>query len=527
MFRTPRRCAGRCAHSVARRARDCADAPSPQARADALRDAGAGDDGARARAVGVRRLPPARTSRPSTRASRCVASTRRRTSSLVAIDPRTLTRLDRFPFSRVHHARVIRRLRQGGREGHRLRRPVHRADDDGAPTTRSSRRSTRRRGSCSARARSVRAGRPTSSAATTSLRAIGARVGSVNIPNDPSGVIRRLAYDESGLPAFAGRRGAARRRPAARHARGLRRPTAAAWIDYPGPPGTIRTVSFVDVERGPRRPGAGARQGRRRRRDRAVAEGHLPGRDVRRPGHVGRRDPGGLDPDGARRPAAAQHARLARRPADRRARAARRRHDAALGPAARGARSASSPPSRSPASRSSRSTRAGSSSVLYPLLALGLGLRRRARRRDDARRLRARARARPVRALRARGGRRRRPRAHRRRPAPRRRAQGRDGHVLRHPRLHGVLRASRAGGGHRGPQRVPDDHERGHPRARRHAHRLHGRRDHGRLRRPGRAWATTPTARSTPPSRWPGRRSSASTPSCAPAETSPSASASA
>src|SRR5205085_7633885 len=32
----------------------------------------------------------------------------------VAIDPRTLTTLGRFPFSRVHHARVIRRLAKAG-----------------------------------------------------------------------------------------------------------------------------------------------------------------------------------------------------------------------------------------------------------------------------------------------------------------------------------------------------------------------------------------------------------------------------
>ena len=43
------------------------------------------------------------------------------------------------------------------------------------------------------------------------------------------------------------------------------------------------------------------------------------------------------------------------------------------------------------------------------------------------------------------------------------------------------------GGGHRGPQPLPDGHERRHPRPRRDADRLHGRRDHGDVRRADRA----------------------------------------
>src|SRR5207253_3201556 len=66
------------------------------------------------------------------------------------------------------------------------------------------------------------------------LRAIGARGASVNVPNDPGGVIRRLAYDDSRLltlPVVA-----------AELARGHPVVTRAdfdgdgdAWIDYPGP----------------------------------------------------------------------------------------------------------------------------------------------------------------------------------------------------------------------------------------------------------------------------------------------------
>ncbi len=58
-----------------------------------------------------------------------------------------------------------------------------------------------------------------------------------------------MAYDESGLlslPVVAAR--LARGRDVV--TRADYRADASAWIDYPGPPGTIRTVSFVDVERG-------------------------------------------------------------------------------------------------------------------------------------------------------------------------------------------------------------------------------------------------------------------------------------
>jgi adenylate cyclase len=81
------------------------------------------------------------------------------------------------------------------------------------------------------------------------LRAIGARGASVNVPNDPGGVLRRLAYDDSRLltlPVVA-----------AELVRGHPVVTRAdfdgdgsAWIDYPGPPGTVRAVSFLDVLRG-------------------------------------------------------------------------------------------------------------------------------------------------------------------------------------------------------------------------------------------------------------------------------------
>ena len=86
----------------------------------------------------------------------------------------------------------------------------------------------------------------------------------------------------------------------------------------------------------------------------------------------------------------------------------------------------------------------------------------------------------------ARGGERgRRPR--RRRPAPRRGPPRRHRDVLRPARLHDVLRGARAGGSRRGGEPLPLGDDRRDPRRRRHPRLVHGRRDHGPLRRPDRA----------------------------------------
>ncbi|HEX4345008.1 MAG TPA: adenylate/guanylate cyclase domain-containing protein [Solirubrobacteraceae bacterium] len=168
---------------------------------------------------------------------------------VVAIDPRTLTQIGQFPFSRVHHARVIRRLVA-----------------DGARVVAYDVQFTERGPSVAADNALVRAvaaaprivlgtsevGRDGSTdvlGGDASLRAIGAHAGSVNVPNDPGEIVRRVAYGESGLaslPVVAARLA----RGAGAAPRADFQSDASAWIDFPGPPGTVRTVSFVDVERG-------------------------------------------------------------------------------------------------------------------------------------------------------------------------------------------------------------------------------------------------------------------------------------
>jgi adenylate cyclase len=69
-------------------------------------------------------------------------------------------------------------------------------------------------------------------------------------PNDPGGVIRRLDFEISGLISFP--------MAAAEHALGepMDEPGGdTAWVDYPGGPGTIESISFSDVESGDFEPG--------------------------------------------------------------------------------------------------------------------------------------------------------------------------------------------------------------------------------------------------------------------------------
>ena len=75
------------------------------------------------------------------------------------------------------------------------------------------------------------------------LRAIGAHPGNGLLPLDPGGVLRRTAYEISGLRTI-GVVGAsvAERKP-------VKKFPGTPWIDYRGPPGTITSVSFSRVLR--------------------------------------------------------------------------------------------------------------------------------------------------------------------------------------------------------------------------------------------------------------------------------------
>ena len=164
---------------------------------------------------------------------------------VVGIDAHTNSTVARFPFRRTIHAEVIDRLRRA-----RAKVIVYdveftapsgdvRADDaliravDRAPRIVLSTTEVGEDG-----ATNIFGGDDV-------LRRIGARAGSGNLPNDPGGVLRRFAFDDlglRGLPVAAAE--LARGRPVARDRFAA---DGTAWIDFPGPPRTVRTVSFGNV----------------------------------------------------------------------------------------------------------------------------------------------------------------------------------------------------------------------------------------------------------------------------------------
>lgn len=167
---------------------------------------------------------------------------------VVGIDARTFGEVKRFPFRRTLHARVIDRIRRAGAKviAYDVQFTEPSGDDiadnalveaaDRAPRIVFSTTEIGEGGSSN-----VFGG-------DDFLRELGVRAGSGNLPNDPGGVIRRFAYDDLGLRAFAVV--AAELASGRRVARSEFAGDGSAWIDYPGPPRTITTVSFGDVRRG-------------------------------------------------------------------------------------------------------------------------------------------------------------------------------------------------------------------------------------------------------------------------------------
>ncbi len=76
---------------------------------------------------------------------------------------------------------------------------------------------------------------------------LGAVLGSVGIPTDSDGVVRRFLYAPVELPSFSVQ---ASQLWLGHQVSQRDFPNNSAWIDYAGPAGTYRTVSFLDVVRG-------------------------------------------------------------------------------------------------------------------------------------------------------------------------------------------------------------------------------------------------------------------------------------
>ncbi len=169
--------------------------------------------------------------------------------ALVAIDTESLTEIRQFPFSRTHHARVIRRLTQAGAGAIvydvQFTEPSDDPDADSELID-----------AIDAAPRIVLGTSEIGDNGTTNVlggddivKDVGARAATVNLPNDPGAIIRRLAYDELGLESLPV--------VGAQLLRGRQVVTrkdfesdGTAWIDFPGPPRSVTTLSFRDVELG-------------------------------------------------------------------------------------------------------------------------------------------------------------------------------------------------------------------------------------------------------------------------------------
>jgi adenylate cyclase len=166
---------------------------------------------------------------------------------VVEIDDATFNELqERWPFPRSLHGRLIDRLRTAGaeqiaydvqftepttaREDNALIQAVARAGDVILATTEVNEQ-----------------GESNVFGGQEVLRRIGARAGDTRFDPDPGGVWRRYAYEVDGLESFAV---AALETRTGRQVDPDRFGEDGAWIDYHGPPGTFRTVSFSRVLRG-------------------------------------------------------------------------------------------------------------------------------------------------------------------------------------------------------------------------------------------------------------------------------------
>ncbi|MGH2992318.1 MAG: CHASE2 domain-containing protein [Solirubrobacterales bacterium] len=166
---------------------------------------------------------------------------------VVEIDDVTFNELqERWPFPRSLHGRLIDRLRAAGaeqiaydvqfteptspREDNALIRAVARAGDVILATTEVNER-----------------GESNVFGGEQVLRRIGARAGDTRFDPDPGGVWRRYPYEIDRLESFAV---AAVETRTGRQVDPDRFGEDGAWIDYHGPPGTFRTVSFSRVLRG-------------------------------------------------------------------------------------------------------------------------------------------------------------------------------------------------------------------------------------------------------------------------------------
>ena len=166
---------------------------------------------------------------------------------VVGIDDVTFSDLDeQWPFPRSLHARVIDRLREAGAKviayDVQFTEPTVPREDNALITA-----VQRNPGTILATTEVDDRGRSNVFGGESVVRSVGAQAANASLEEDPGGITRTMRYEAQKLITF----GAA----AAEAAGGPIDPDALgddgeAWIDFRGPPGTIKTVSFSRVLRG-------------------------------------------------------------------------------------------------------------------------------------------------------------------------------------------------------------------------------------------------------------------------------------
>lgn len=169
----------------------------------------------------------------------------------VKVDDRTFSQLDeQWPFPRSLHARVIDRLRRAGAKAIavdiQFTEPTTFREDNALieAIARASRKSGVVLSTTEVNAR----GESRIFGGEAVVHEIGARAGNTVIQTDPGGTVRRMHYEFDGLVSFAiaTAEAATGRTIDPDEMEG----DGSAWIDFRGPPGTFRQVSYSSVLHG-------------------------------------------------------------------------------------------------------------------------------------------------------------------------------------------------------------------------------------------------------------------------------------
>ncbi len=161
--------------------------------------------------------------------------------TIVGIDNSSLAVLPRYPFSRRYHARAIENLHAAGARlivyDISFDRPTSPAADDALLRAAG-------RGAPIVFATSLisPSGATETLGGNQVLHSLDDRVAAADLAPDADGTIRHLLDQVSRLPTVARAVALALRIHPTAELRG-------GWIDYPGPPGTVRTIPFINVVR--------------------------------------------------------------------------------------------------------------------------------------------------------------------------------------------------------------------------------------------------------------------------------------